>query len=69
MNLTPSEQHAAARCAPLQPHELEPTRRGLERATGLLPVDHPQLWTPRDLVRSAARRHAARVAGERWAQD
>lgn len=45
-----------------------PTRATLEAATGLLPVDHPNLWTPADLVKSANRRHAARIAGEPWAQ-
>ncbi len=46
-----------------------PTRATLEDATGLLPVDHPQLWSARDLVTSANRRHYARIAGEAWAQS
>lgn len=47
----------------------EPTRAGLEHATGLLAVDHPSLWRVADLVNSATRRHAARLAGEAWARS
>lgn len=35
----------------------EPTRRGLEHSSGLLAVDHPQFWSPRDLVTRATWQH------------
>lgn len=58
----------ATMCATDTGADHRPTRDTLVQATGLLPVDHPQLWTSADLVKSANRRHAARIAGEQWAQ-
>jgi hypothetical protein len=39
----------------------EPTRIGLECASGLLPVDHPNMWASRDLVKRAVWQHEHRA--------